>query len=612
VLADVTLEVGSSERVGLIGRNGSGKSTLLQIVANDLQPDEGQVSIQKGTRIGYLPQIPVDMDLSTVYQVLALGYQDVLACRSRLAELEVRMSAQNPPADDRQLAGLLKQYAEQQEWFQRAGGYEMDARIQSVANGLRIPPEQFERPYATLSGGEKTKVGLASLLIARPTLLLLDEPTNHLDTKGIEWLETFLATHDGACLIVSHDRYFLDRVVTKVIELEDGEAYAYTTNYTDYLREKEDRLLQQFADHKEQQKKIKQMKVTINQLQEWGRVGGNEKFFRRAASMEKALDRMEMLKRPVMERRATEFELQPAERSGREVLTITGLTKQYGDRLLLNKVDGMLRYGDKVVLVGDNGAGKSTFFKLLLGEEQPDEGRVGLGARVEIGYLAQQDRPDSRKTVLQTFCEEAKVEVGEGRTQLARYLFYGSDVFKSLNLLSGGEWTRLRLALLMYKKPNFLLLDEPTNHLDIASREALEEALEEFPGTLVAISHDRYFINRIASRIWELHDGKLTGYLGNYDAFKEKREQLRPVAAPDVAVRAKQPAEGRARSGVSTERASVQIEHAIAEAEQRLVELDAGLAAAQEDFATLSERWVERERVQEQLSRLYEQWVELE
>jgi ATP-binding cassette subfamily F protein 3 len=519
-------------------------------------------------------------------------------------------------------------YAQQQERFQREGGYEMDARIQQVANGLRIPPEQFGRAYFSLSGGEQTKVGLASLLIERPTLLLLDEPTNHLDTKGIEWLETFLNAYDGACLIVSHDRYFLDRVVTKVVELEDGEAYVYNTNYTGYVKEKEERLLQQFADYKEQQKKIKQMRETINQLEEWGRVGGNEKFFRRAASMQKALDRMEKLKRPVLERREAEFDLKLAERSGKEVMIIEGVSKRYGDRLLLNNVDGMLRYGDKVVLVGNNGAGKSTLFKLVLGEEQPDGGAVELGARVEVGYLAQHDQPDYRKTVLETFCEEAVVEVGAGRALLARYLFYGSDVFKTVSLLSGGEWTRLRLALLMYKKPNLLLLDEPTNHLDIASREALEDALEEFPGTVLAISHDRYFINRIAQRIWELHDGKIIGYLGDYDAYKEKSElRLGPnrIVASSAGVtvqpgeRGKKSSKGpvranQARAGHSGERARGQIEHAMAQVEQRMAEIDLVLAEADgaTDFAKLGAWWAERETLQQKLDDLYVQWFELE
>lgn len=611
VFEDVTFEISEGERVGLVGPNGSGKSTLIQILAGLLPPDAGQLSLQKGTRIGYLPQIPLEFEGQTVQQVLARGYRELLACRARMSELESRMAGLASPAEQRQMEGLLSQYAELQERFEREGGYEMEARIQQVANGLRIPAEQFGRPYSSLSGGEKTKVGLASLLIERPSLLLLDEPTNHLDTQGIEWLESFLSTYDGTCLVVSHDRYFLDRIATKMVDLEDGESVTYPTNYTGYVKEKEERLLRQFADYQEQQKRIKKMKETISQLEEWGRIGANEKFFRRAASMQKALDRMERIKRPVLERRSAEFDLQPAERSGQEVLVLKGLSKRYGDRVLLNQVGGFLRYGDKVALIGSNGAGKSTLFRLLLGEEPPDEGRVVRGAGVEIGYLAQQERPETGKTVLQAFCEEARVEQGEGRSLLARFLFYGQDVFKPLNLLSGGEWTRLRLALLMYQKPNLLLLDEPTNHLDIASREALEEALEEFPGTVLAISHDRYFVNRLAQNVWELHGGRLTTYLGNYDDYKEKSEQRRlaeerEAAANGGAVGPKRPARAPSNKG-----ALAQVEQAIAGAEQRLAKIDADLEAGS-DYATLGERWAERERLQAELNRLYEQWVALQ
>lgn len=616
ILADVTFEISEGERVGLIGRNGCGKTTLLQMVAGLTRPDEGQLSLQKRARVGYLPQVPVERGGMTVREVLELGFRELLACRALMAELEARMGAQ---ADPVQLEPLLAQYAELQERFQREGGYEIEAQIQQVAAGLGIPREQFPRQYATLSGGEQTKVGLASLLLERPTLLLLDEPTNHLDTAGIEWLETFLTTYPGACLVVSHDRYFLDRVANRIVELEDGEAFTYETNYTGYLAEKEERLLQQFAEFKEQQKKIKQMQETIRQLQEWGRIGANEKFFRRAASMQKALDRMERVKRPMLERRAAEFDLQQSDRSGREVLRIESLSKQYGgSRPLLRQADAALQYGEKLALVGRNGAGKSTLFRLLLGQEQPDEGAITLGARVEIGYLAQQEHPTESKSVLQFYCEAARVESGEGRSQLARYLFYGEDVFRPVNLLSGGEWTRLRLALLTHQKPNLLLLDEPTNHLDVASREALEEALEEFPGTVLAISHDRYFINRIAGRVWELDGGKLASHLGNYDDYREKRlaRELAAAAAATVApVKAKPapqaPAPRRQSSG---KRAKEQLEQAIAQAEQQLAEADAALEQAQAggDLDGLSRRWAEREALQQKLDTLYQQWMEAE
>ncbi|HYF80375.1 MAG TPA: ABC-F family ATP-binding cassette domain-containing protein [Symbiobacteriaceae bacterium] len=626
VLADVTFEVEEGERVGLIGRNGCGKSTLLQILAGVQKPDEGQVTVQKRALIGYLAQVPAEHEGVTVYDVLALGYRSVMACRAEMQDLEHRMSAGAASIDQRTMDGLLARYAALQDQFQRDGGYEMDANIQAVTNGLGIPREQFSRTYATLSGGEKTKVGLASLLIERPTLLLLDEPTNHLDADGVEWLETFLGEYAGTCLIVSHDRYFLDRVATKMVDLEDGEATVYLTNYTGYVAEKEQRLLQQFAEFKEQQKQIRKMEETIRQLQEWGRIGANNKFFRRAASMQKALDRIERVKRPV-ERRAAEFDLQEKDRSGREVVRFTGLSKQYGDRPLLIGIDATLTYGDKVALIGKNGTGKSTLFKLLLGQVEPDAGAAELGARVEIGYLAQQDQPQEEKTVLQAFCEEAAVETGEGRARLARYLFFGEDVFKPLNRLSGGEWTRFRLALLMQRQPNLMLLDEPTNHLDIDSREALEEALEEFSGTVLAISHDRYFINRIARRVWELEDGRLSFYLGSYDDYREKRSELRQARGPVVPESDVVERRGRKSGGASSgpggvpdrrkdadKRAKAQVEQAIAEAERLLAALNVDLETAQEaaDVVGLAAKWAEREQVQARLDQLYTEWMALE
>lgn len=523
VLDNVTMEVKQGDRLGLIGRNGCGKSTLLQLVAGTTAPDGGTIAVRKGARVGYLAQIPSEYEPLTVYEVLAGGY------REEMTELERNMAE----AGDAGLNAILQRYAELQERFERAGGYEMDARIEQVAAGLRIPEAQFPRTFGTLSGGEKTKVGLAALLLERPTLLLLDEPTNHLDVKGIEWLEAYLKAYEGTCVVVSHDRYFLDQVVTKVVELEDGEAFLYRTDYTGYVKEKEERLLQEFAAYQEQQKKIKKMHETIKQLIEWGRIGGNEKFFRRAASMQKALDRMVKLKRPVLQRKTAEFEAELSERSGRRVVTLEAVGKRFCERTVLNGADALLLYGDRVALVGENGAGKSTMMKLIIGELAPDEGNVGLGARVDIGYLDQQDRPNSKQTVLDLFCKEAQVTEGEGRRLLAGYLFYGPNVFKSVGSLSGGEWTRLRLALIMLKKPNLLLLDEPTNHLDIASREALEEALEEYTGTVLAISHDRYFINRIARTVWELRDGTITPYVGHYDDYRTKSAELRAAAAPE-------------------------------------------------------------------------------
>jgi ATP-binding cassette subfamily F protein 3 len=613
VLEDVTMDIKTTERVGLVGRNGSGKTTLLRLLAKQIKPDDGLLTTRKESRIGFLAQVPAEREESTVYEVLASGYRELLECKAAMTELERNMSDPAMSLQQDQLDRLLSQYAALQERFEREGGYQLDAGIDQVANGLGMDRAFYTRIYSTLSGGEKTKVGLAAMLISKPDLLLLDEPTNHLDLNGVEWLEEFLRSYDGACLIVSHDRYFLDKVVTKIVELEDGESHIFLTNYTGYVKEKEERLLQQFATYQEQQKVIKKMKETIKQLEEWGKIGGYEKFFRRAASMQKALDRMEKVKRPVLDHKGAEFNLKQADRSGKRVLAFNGLTKQYGDRTILSGVDGLLEYGEKIMLVGGNGAGKSTLFKLLLGQEAADRGKLEHGSRLDIGYLAQDEYPDSgRKTVLEYFREEAGLEEGDARGRLARYLFYGAAVFKSVNQLSGGEWTRLRLALLVLRKPNLLLLDEPTNHMDITSREALEEALLEYPGTVLAISHDRYFINRLARKVWELADGKLTVFHGDFDAYKAKRIELlsRRVGSTIADVDKKVVRATTPLATKSMQSSRAQLESAIMREEQRLSELELKLHNAEHD--ELAGLWADKEAVEAERDQLYERLLELE
>ncbi|MBB3110739.1 ATPase subunit of ABC transporter with duplicated ATPase domains [Paenibacillus phyllosphaerae] len=633
VLENATFEIHEGERVGLVGRNGSGKSTLLRLIAKSEKQDEGQLTVRKEMKIGYLAQIPDEWERITVYEALASGFRAVMADKAQMTQLELRMAEPATVADGDLLESLLGQYASLQERFERAGGYELDARIDQVTTGLGISRAYYDRSFATLSGGEKTKVGLAALLVQSPELLLLDEPTNHLDMACVEWLEQFLNVYAGACLIVSHDRTFLDRVVTKIIDLEDGETSVYHANYTGYVKEKEERLLRQFAEFQEQQKQMKKMKETIRQLEEWGRVGGNEKFFRRAQSMQKALDRMEKLKRPVMDRRHAEFGIQQADRSGKRVLHFEAVNKAYGEKQVLRQADGLLEYGERIMLLGPNGAGKSTLVKLMLGQEQPDSGKLELGARVDVGYLAQEEhRADERQTVLGYYREQAGMEEGEARSRLARYLFYGADVFKQVGQLSGGEWTRLRLALLVLKKPNLLILDEPTNHMDIASREALEEALEEYPGTLLAITHDRYFINRLAEKIWELEQGRITVYHGDYDHYVALRKQQGSVEQPDLSSgrgAGRTTASSAAANHSDEERAAERmaakatkseqgrrerLEKNIAEAEAQLLVLDEQLAIAggTSDAGELARLWTAREVAQQQLDRLFEQWMELE
>ncbi|WP_150273038.1 ribosomal protection-like ABC-F family protein [Paenibacillus tepidiphilus] len=633
VLSDVTFEIRQGEMIGLIGRNGCGKTTLLHLLSGEDQPDQGQIAIRKGSTVGLLAQIQ-DADAGeSVYAVLQRSFAEPLGWQRRMRELESEMAALDPAADEAAWNRQLREYGALQEQFERAGGYEIEAAIQRVASGLGIPPAQFGRGFASLSGGEKTKVALAALLLRAPDILLLDEPTNHLDMEAIEWLESFLQTYSGTVLVISHDRYFLDAVVNKVIEIEDGEAVTYHTNYSGYQTEKEARLLRQFADYQEQQKKIKQMQESIKRLIEWGNRSNppNPSFHRRAASMQKALDRMEKVKRPVLERKAMDLQLKQEDRSGNQALVLDAVGKAYGGRTLFSEASGVLRYGETAALIGGNGAGKSTLLRIILGLEAPDTGSCTLGSRTAPGYLAQEAVPeDGSLTVLRFFREQAGLEEGEARGRLARFLFYGGDVFKSIASLSGGEWTRLRFAVLMHRRPNLLILDEPTNHLDIDSREALEEALEEYPGTVLAVSHDRYFINRCFGKLWTLADSRFSVFSGNYEYYKEKQRERAAAAAlaadssgsgstrpQEAGVSRQAAADGGgapARTGSAARKggSAADWEQRIAAAETALAGIDAAMLepSLASDAGRLAGLQQERETAQAELDRLYAEWLE--
>ncbi|CAH1218052.1 Energy-dependent translational throttle protein EttA [Paenibacillus auburnensis] len=625
VLSDITFDIRQGEKIGLIGRNGCGKTTLFRLLSGEERPDQGQISIRRGSIVGLLAQIQEADAQETVYAVLQRSFAEPLAWQSRLRELEQQMSGLDAGTEEAAWNRLLKEYGSLQEKFEAAGGYEIDSSIQRVAQGLGIAASQYDRVFASLSGGEKTKVGLAELLLRRPDVLLLDEPTNHLDMEAIEWLEQYLQTYEGTVLAISHDRYFLDAVVRKVVEIEDGEAITYHTNYSGYQIEKEARLLQQFADYQEQQKKIKQMQESIKRLIEWGNRSNppNPSFHRRAASMQKALDRMVKVKRPVLERKAMDLQLQQDDRTGNQVVILDQISKSYGSRVLFTGASDILRYGETTALIGGNGAGKSTLLRMILGQEAPDSGSCALGSRAAVGYLAQEAVPeDGKLSVLRYFREEAGLEEGEARGQLARFLFFGSDVFKDITNLSGGEWTRLRFAVLMHRRPNLLILDEPTNHLDIDSREALEEALEEFPGTVLAVSHDRYFINRCFGKLWSIEDGRFHAFSGNYEYYKEKQAEKAAARSSETEAGGSKaggpPKSASARSNSSTPPASsrkpltaVRWEEEIAAAEERVSRIDAEMLepSIASDALKLAELQHSRDAAQAKLDDLYTTWM---
>ena len=632
VLIDVSFEIKEGEKVGLIGRNGSGKTTLMKLISGSDTPDQGTLAIRRNARIGALAQIPDYGNGETVYHVLQSAFHNLLEVKEEMQRLEAEMSASDTATNPTILEALLRQYGHMQDEFERGGGYEIEASIDRVAGGLGIPVEQYQRPFSTLSGGEKTKVGLAVILLQSPDILLLDEPTNHLDMAAIEWLESFLGTYSGTAIITSHDRYFLDAVAAKIIEIEDGEAITYHCNYSKYKEEKEARLLQQFAEYQEQQKKIQKMKEAIKQLIEWGNRSNppNPGFHRRAASMQKALDRMVRLKRPVLERKRIDLQLQQSDRSGKDALVLTGVSKSIGNRQLYSEITHTLRYGETAALIGGNGSGKSTLLKCILGMAATDKGEIRLGSRTETGYLAQESAPsDLNLTVLEYFRSEIGMETGEARNQLARFLFYGADVFKQVCNLSGGEWTRLRLTILMYRKPNLLLLDEPTNHLDIDSREALEDALEEFPGTVLAVSHDRYFINKIARQVWALENEQMNVTLGNFEDFRaelEKRKSstsfpnatsvsssihnLNSTAKPQ---QSKQLAKPPQTSSTPNPATIQKLERDMAELEQTLNLIQAAMLEpeAAYDSDRLAELQTQQNQVQLQLDGLIEKYIQM-
>ena len=525
IFENITFEINEGERIGIVGPNGCGKSTILKLLAGEESLDHGAIHLKRGAAAGLLSQMPIIEKEMEVYDALLGAFARERQLQVRLTEIEGILAREH---DELRMQTLLRQYGEIQEQFERAGGYELDSRIMKVAAGLGLEL-LLRKAFGELSGGEQTKVGLGLLLLQKPDLLLLDEPTNHLDILAVEWLENYLVTYEGTTVIVSHDRFFLDKTVGKMIDLDGGEIHVYTGNYTAFVKEKEKRLLIEFAEFKEQQKKIKKMKEAIKRLREWANQANppSAALHRRAANMERALERMEKCKKPVLERRKIGLELEMAERSGKDVIQLSSVSKRFGEKGLFHEASLHLQFGEKAAIVGANGTGKSTLLKLILGEEMPDKGAIKKGSNLKIGYLSQHLSSDKEgMTILERFRSEVSVTEGEARHILARFLFYGPKVFQKVTQLSGGERMRLRLAELMHQDINFLILDEPTNHLDIDSREVLEDALAEFTGTILAVSHDRYLLNKLFPKTYWLSNEKLAGFAGNYSYARERMEVM--------------------------------------------------------------------------------------
>ncbi|MER2226958.1 MAG: ribosomal protection-like ABC-F family protein [Carnobacterium sp.] len=522
IFSDLSLDITTSKKIGLIGQNGEGKTTLLKLIAGIEQPSNGMISWQKNLTVGMLAQLPKQDDYLLVYNILAKSFADIFLLENKMEQLSLKMSDPNAP-----LEKLLDQYGQLQQDFEELGGYEVDASIRRVTSGLHIDA-LLEKEWKTLSGGERTKVGLAKILLEHPDLLLLDEPTNHLDILAIEWLTQFVKNYDGAIIIVSHDRYFLDDVVQEIVEIEQGELHYYFGNYSDYVKEREKRILNEFQEYQDQQKKIKKMKEAIKRLKEWANRSNppSDAMHRRAKNMEKALARIELIKKPLLEQHKMEVQLTTKKRSSKNLFQLNGVSKHYGEKKLFENLELHVHYQDRIAIVGANGTGKSTLLNLLLGKIQPDTGSFEVGSSLSIGYLSQHAfEMSSQFTVIEEFRDKISVSEGEARHILAKFLFYGQDVFKKMNQLSGGERMRLRWAQLVHLNHNVLILDEPTNHLDIDSKEMIEEALSQFKGTIIAVSHDRYFLDKFFDTTYLLQNGNLVKYLGNYSYVRTKLKE---------------------------------------------------------------------------------------
>lgn len=524
VFDDISFELHSRGRVGLIGRNGTGKTTIFKIIAGLEKATEGQVVFRKGTTVGYLDQIPDYPDMSAE-AVLKLAFASVYSIEAQMKALEGQLSDYNNEDYEK----ILKQYGDLQQRFEHLGGYAIDEKIKRICIGFKFEEQFLKKSFDILSGGEKTRVILAKILLEQPSILLLDEPTNHLDLDSVEWLEEYLKEYDGSVLIISHDRYFLDHVVTEIYEIDGGTAHQYLGNYSYYVDEKERRLLEQLERYKQQQRKIKAMEEAIKRFRDWGTRADNEQMFVKAKAMQKRIDRLDKVERPNANQKKIALDFNEEKRSGKEVIRVRSLYKAYDDKPLFEDAEADIYYKDYVALLGKNGSGKSTLLKMILKEESPDSGMVKCVESAKIGYMEQEivfDEP--KKTILETFKDQYALTELDARNKLARFLFYADDVFKIVGNLSGGEKVRLSLCMMMEDKINFLILDEPTNHVDIDSREMIEQALMRFNGTVLFISHDRYFINHLATKVIQIEDQKLVTYNGDYKYFREEFDKKQP------------------------------------------------------------------------------------
>ena len=595
LLQDLSFEIQEGERVAILGRNGCGKTTLFKILTGQMDFDGGEVYVNPSKRLGLISQIPHFPAGYTVEDVLRSAFSEVLRCREKMQALEEAMAR---GASDEQLHA----YDDLLGRFQAGGGYEMDVDVDKVCNGLAIPAQQRSQAFDSLSGGEKTRVNLARLLLEKTDILLLDEPTNHLDLSSVEWLESYIKSFKGTVLTISHDRYFLDQVAQRVIEIVDGHAEFYSGNYSFYMDEKQARFDLQMKQYEQEQAKLKQLGYTVERMKGWGI--NNRTLYRRAMSIQHRMERIKKTERPKTEK-TMKASFGEKEFSGDVVFQMKNVSKSFSGRTLFSDVNLKVEGGERIALLGDNGTGKSTFIKCLLGQEDC-QGKIQFGPTIKAGYLPQIihfEHPE--RTLYDTMLYEKNCTPQTARDRLGQFLFQGEDVFKTVGNLSGGEQSRLRLCMLMDEKINLLILDEPTNHLDIASREWVEAAIEEFEGTLLFVSHDRYFIEKFAERIWVLEQGQIRDFRCGYQKYRSilEHEAVKPSAAVP------KPKKERPKSGMKdSEKLIRRLEREIEKQEQAVAEYDAKIDAASADYQELTRLLGEKEEAETLLMELMEQW----
>ena len=621
ILEDASFHIEEREKAALIGNNGAGKTTLLRIIMEEIHADAGQVVLAKDKRIGYLAQYQDVQGHLSVYEELLSTKQYIIDMEERLRAMEVQMKN----ASGEELDRLMNSYTRLTHEFELENGYAYKSELMGVLNGLGFTEEDFTKQVATLSGGQKTRVALGKLLISKPDILLLDEPTNHLDMESIAWLETYLLNYPGAVFIVSHDRYFLDKVVTKVIEIDAGQVRMYAGNYSAYAEKKAQLRDAQYKAYLNQQREIKHQEAVIVKLKSFNR----EKSIKRAESREKMLNKIQRIDKPIEVQSQMRLSLEPRVVSGNDVLTVEDLAKSFPQQKLFSNISFQIKRGERVALIGNNGTGKTTMLKILNGLLDADAGSFSLGAKVQIGYYDQEHHVlHAEKTIFEEISDTyPTLTETQIRNMLAAFLFTGDDVFKVISSLSGGERGRVSLAKLMLSEANFLILDEPTNHLDIASKEILEEALNSYTGTVLYVSHDRYFINQTATRILDLTNQSVVNYIGDYDYYLEKKEELTEKYAPttqEATEEAKEetPSEGKLTWQQQKEEQArkrkqenelKKVEKRIEELETRDKEIDDTLVLPDvcTNVGRCAELSREKDKIQAELEELYEKWEEL-